>query len=451
METQENSSINNNQYHQYLIFWLGQRISYLGSEIVQFALIWWLTETSRSATILSLGMLITILPKVFLSSFAGILADKFDRKKVIAIADGLQALTTLSLILLIWVQDIAIWLILGFNGLRAIFQTFHDPATNAVASVMVPRDKLAKINGMNQLIRSIIDMLCPILAVLLMSVFSIQSILWVDIITFGVAITTIFIIKIPRIKRQTNSVQKGSNEMSITNMKTEFLEGIQGIRSVKGLASIFLIVALTNLFLSPFNVLSMYFVNVIHGGTAVDMAILSIAFQVGMLLGALTVSLKKEWRRKALTMVISVVCVFIGIIFMALTPTGNFYWMSIGGFIITFLIPMFSTLMMTIIQTTVPREKMGRIYGIFATINSATMLVGFAVSGPLADLIGVVPLYISSSILAIISVVLLYLFSNLRELDKLEIDSIKLSAIEDRKVESNTVREESVETPIQSR
>lgn len=449
METQENNQPSIKNYHRYLIFWVGQRISYLGSEIVQFALIWWLTETSQSATILSLGMFITILPRVLLSSFAGVFADKFDRKKVIAIADGLQALATLSLILLIWVQNIAIWLILGFNGIRAIFQTFHDPASNAVASTMVPRDKLSRVNGLNQLVRTVIDMICPIIAVLLMSFLPIHSILWVDIITFGIAITTLLIIRIPKNTKEISD-QEGPQSPEKTRFKDELMEGINSIRSVKGLAAMFLVVACANLFLSPFNVLSTFFVNVIHGGDEVDMAILSVAFQVGLILGAIISSLKKEWKKKALAMTISVIFVFLGIIFMAFTPEGNFYWMSVGGFIITFLLPMFQTLLVTIMQTTVPREKMGRIFGIFSTVNSATMLIGYVVSGPLADLIGVVPLYISSSVIAIGCVLLLYFFSNLRELNKLDLKSFKLSTKEDPEPTSISLDAESEESPIES-
>ncbi|UYP47342.1 Enterobactin exporter EntS [Candidatus Lokiarchaeum ossiferum] len=430
METRDYKQPTIKNYHHYLIFWAGQRLSYLGSEIVQFALIWWLTETSQSATILSIGMFITILPRVLLSSFAGVIADKFDRKKVVAIADGLQALTTLTLILLILIQNIAIWLVLSFNGIRAIFQTFHDPATNAVASTMVPKSKLSRINGMNQLVRSIIDMLCPIIAVLLMSFLPIHSILWVDIITFGIAITTLLMITIPK-NPKVISEQLETEQSIKTSFKGELMEGIHAIESVKGLSAMFILVACTNLFLSPFNVLSTFFVNVIHGGNEVNMAILSVVFQVGLILGALVSSLKKEWKKKALVMVISVIAVFSGIIFMAFTPEGNFYWMSVGGFIVTFLLPMFQTLLVTIMQTTVPREKMGRIFGIFSTVNSATMLLGYVASGPLADLIGVVPLYIVSSLIAIGFVLLLYFFSNLRELDKLDLKSHKVEKSDD--------------------
>jgi DHA3 family macrolide efflux protein-like MFS transporter len=120
-------------FRSYILFWLGQLVSLLGSSIASFVIIWWITLQTESAVYLSIASLVGFAPIVILSPLAGVLADRWNRKGLIATADLLQALTTVALIFLFWSNVVSIWLVLVLLGLRGVFQAFHLPTVSARA------------------------------------------------------------------------------------------------------------------------------------------------------------------------------------------------------------------------------------------------------------------------------------------------------------------------------
>jgi DHA3 family macrolide efflux protein-like MFS transporter len=410
------------KYHSFFYFWFGQQISLLGSSIVQFVLTWWITAVTQNPVYLSLGLFLTFLPRIIFSPLAGVLADKINKKTLIAVADGLQALTTLVLIIILWNGTLNIWLILGFNTLRAVFQSFHGPAASTITPMMVPKSKLQKINSMGQLFATLIDMGAVVLGASLYKIVAIQNILWIDIITFGFAIILLFRTKIPILKQKESVQSHLESEIKLKKPSVwkQFAEGIKVIKDHKGIASLLIVLTLTNFLLSPFNALITYFINFTHGGDEWDMAIISILINVGMVIGAIIPSLKSNWKRKTLIIYMSLFFVFLGIGLFSLAPTGNFWWMGIASFTITFLLPIAMTINITIIQTTIPIEKMGRVMAFFVAVNSTFMLIGYLIAGPIASITGIVPLYLGSSILGMIMIIVLYFFTSVRELDKID-------------------------------
>ncbi|MGD8793493.1 MAG: MFS transporter, partial [Anaerolineae bacterium] len=89
--------------------WAGQVFSLLGSELVQFALVWWLTTTTGSAMVLALASMMAVLPRVLVSPIAGALVDRWNRRRVMILADGLSALTVVVLALLFALDAVQIW------------------------------------------------------------------------------------------------------------------------------------------------------------------------------------------------------------------------------------------------------------------------------------------------------------------------------------------------------
>ncbi|NPD89312.1 MAG: MFS transporter [Asgard group archaeon] len=410
------------KFKNFLVIWIGQKFSYLGSAIVQFALIWWITEVTQSASFLSLSFFLTFVPRVLLSPLAGRFADKYDRKKLLIIADSLQAFTTFILIAAIYFRGFMVGLVLMFNTLRAIFQTFHNPVSATLVPLMVPKKKFSNINGLNQLFLSVLDLLTPAIAAFLMVFFPISIILWVDVVTFLIA----FCFLIPATIPKQNQPFRNQNQIKETQSKKRrfqrITDGLELFKEIPGLGAIISVVIIANLMLTPFNALITYFVNVSHGGSEIEMAILSGCLQVGIITGSILVSLKRKWVHKTRAMFISIISLFFGIIFFGLAPNGSFYWIYIGGISITFLLPIFRTLRATITQMSVPVQKMGRFVGFFMVFNSLSMMVGYLVVGPLAELIGIVPLFISSASLAIFIITLIFLFSKIKQLEAISLE-----------------------------
>ena len=171
-------------FRAYLFFWLGQLTSLLGSSIAQFVIIWWITLETGSALYLSIASFLGLAPMVILSPFAGVLVDRWSRRALIGVVDFLQALATVVLIFLFAVGIISIWHVLTLLTLRGIFQAFHYPATSAIIPLMVPKEKLSRMNGLNYLCNGAVTLMGPVVAALLLGFWLIHQILWVDVATF---------------------------------------------------------------------------------------------------------------------------------------------------------------------------------------------------------------------------------------------------------------------------
>jgi len=329
---------------------------------------------------------------------AGVLADRWSRKKIVAIADSLQALSTVWIIVLFIFGAADPIVVMLITGLRGIFQAFHVPTINAITPTMVPKDKLSRMNGFNYLFSSLISIVGPVLGALLYEVFQgdISLILWIDVITFIIALIPLLITKIPVVERTPIEEKKDS-------FLFEFKTGIKTIRLIPGLLTLLLLSMLLNFLLMPFNVLLPIYVKVLHEGSAADFAFVMVFFQIGMVLGALLTSIKKEWKRKVFTYFggLLVICVMLSGYTFA--PKGWFLFLAIGNFVVGFLLPIGNTIYMTIIQTTVPNDKMGRVISIDHSVSSLFAPFGALISGPLADIIGARIVFFLSSIIGVLA------------------------------------------------
>ncbi len=444
------SAATEKSYRQYLSFWFGQISTLLGSTIVHFSIVWWITVTTKSTLILSISMVISFLPQIITFPFAGVFADLWDRKKTIIFSDFFQAMTTLIMIIFFITGNANIWLVISMNGLRGIFQAFHEPAAKAIIPIMVPKDKLSRINSIINLSTSLSWMIGPVFAASLMGFFSIQQMLWIDIISFAFAIVLLLRIDIPspnsksksksKIKSKSkngvkskNTLENGKedeNQNTNLNEKEKLDEKISFFKELKiGFITLkeapgFLAMALTcagvNFLLVPFNVLLPYFVNVTHSGDETNMAFISLIFNLGMIISSLLSSIKKEWKHKVLYLLIGVVFMCIGNIISALSPTGSFMMIAIGRFTFGFAICFVNMLYYTLLQLVIPQDKQGRVFSIDAVISLASTPIAILLSNPLIEFLGIVNFFIYSSILAIIITVSV-IFSGITKINYEEI------------------------------
>jgi MFS transporter, DHA3 family, macrolide efflux protein len=136
----------------FFTIWTGQAFSLLGSQLVQFALIWWLTKTTGSATVLATASLVGLLPQVLLSPVAGAMVDRWSRRAIMMLSDGTVALATLALAGLFLSGRVEIWQVYLAMLVRAMAGSFHWPAMQASTSLMVPKENLARVQGVNQIL-----------------------------------------------------------------------------------------------------------------------------------------------------------------------------------------------------------------------------------------------------------------------------------------------------------
>lgn len=397
-------------FRRYLLFWSGQTISTLGSSIVQFVVIWWITLQTQSGVYLSLAAFVGLVPMIVLGPFVGVLIDRWNRKALIAVADFSQAVATLVLIGLFWTGVASIFNVLVLLGIRGICQAFHAPTTVAVTPSMVPADKLSRINGLSFFFSGVVNLTSPVLAALLLAVWSINQILWIDIATFVCAIVPLLMVKIPSVEA---SAQK-------TSFKSDSKEGLAHIRNHRGFMPLMLLSMMLNLLIVPLTTLLPYFISFDHLGGASDLALIEATFEGGILGGGLLMSAISGFKKKVLTMAICFYVILLGYLIIALAPTGFFLFIAISGFVAALCVPIINVLAATIIQTLVPLNMQGRVNAVNFSLVTAAQPIGIIASGVLVAFLATNVIFAACAIAGIVATTLALMFTDLRHVEKID-------------------------------
>jgi DHA3 family macrolide efflux protein-like MFS transporter len=391
---------------RFFTIWTGQAFSLVGSSLVRFAVIWWLTEETGSATVLAMASLAAFTPAVVLGPFLGALIDRWSRRWIMAIADGAVALLTALLALLYWLGIIEVWHVYVLLFLRALGETFHEPAMTASTTLMVPEEQLTRVAGMNQARQSLTFLAGPVLGALLVEWLSIPGVLAIDVLTALPAIGPLLFLAVPQPVSEEDDAATGGWRALIREMG-------QGFRYLWGWRGIFVLLMTTSLivfFQRPAVSFMPLLVTQHFGGGPREMGWISAAFNVGSVSGGILLSAWGGFRHKIVSMVVSLVAYGLLSLARGLTPSDGF-WFLVGATLLGGLAsPMFFASLRAMLQSTVPPEMQGRV---FATQNSlvlATGPLGLAILGPLADRIGVQTLFVLSG-MACLLVALVWLLT----------------------------------------
>ena len=410
MEIQANQAT----FRSYLFFWSGQLVSLLGSSISQFIIIWWITLETESTLFLSIASLLGFAPIVILGPLTGVLVDRWNRKALIGIVDLLQASTTVVLIFLFWLDVIAVWQVLTLLSLRGVFQAFHIPSVFAIIPTMVPKEKLSRMNGVNYLFTGAVSLAGPVVAALLLELWEISQILWIDAVTFLLALIPLLMITIPSVREEEDR----------SSFRKQFGEGFAFIRNARGLLSFIMVATGVNFLLAPLTTLLPYYVKFDHLGVASDLAFVMAFAQGGMLAGGLLMSVKTGFRRKMVIIVSSIYVLFLGYVLIALTPIGSFWFMAVSGMILTFAFPIIDVLVQTILQTVVPLRMQGRVTSVTMSLAHFAQPGGMILSGVVAVFTGTSNLFLGCAGLGMLMVTLSWLFTDIRHAEKIEETSV---------------------------
>ncbi|MGC9400502.1 MAG: MFS transporter [Anaerolineae bacterium] len=364
----------------FFTIWTGQAFSLLGSKIVQFALVWWLTEKTGSATVLATSTMVALIPEIVLGPFAGAYVDRWNRRVVMIVADGLIALATLWLAVMFWMEAIQVWHVYVMMAFRAIGGSFHWPAMQASTSLMVPKKQLTRVAGINQTLYGILNIVGPPLGALLLELLPFYGTMLVDVGTATLAILPLFLVHIPQPKR--------SPDADVHSIWSDMRDGWRYLLNWKGFTTLIGMALLFKVALTPAFSLVALLVNQHFEGGAAQLSLLESISGVGIILGGLTLSAWGGFKRKIITTMMGLMGIGVSMVIVGFTPSGMF-WLAVGAFFfVGFLIPMVDGPFMAIIQTTVAPEIQGRVFTLVGSLLSLSSPFGLALAGPLSDLFG---------------------------------------------------------------
>ncbi len=389
MATQFSTKDNRPWKAPFFTIWIGQIFSLLGSQVVQFALVWYLTKETGSATVLATATLVAILPGVILGPFIGSLVDRLNRKRLIMVSDFSIAVATILLAVLFALGSIEIWHIYALMAFRAIGGAFHGPAFTSSTSLMIPVEHLARIQGVNQMMHGGLNIIAAPFGALLLELMPMQGILMVDVVTAAIAITSVFFTSIPQPDRVSSKADGSEN-----TYWEDFREGFVYVWRWPGLLLILLMATVINFMLNPASALSPLLISEYFGGGASQLAVFEAVFASGVIIGGLALGVWGGFKRHVVTTMVGLIGLGLGMALIGWVPQSGFN-IALGGMLLAgLMMPITNGSLGAIFQTAIEPHMQGRVFTLIGSIAGAMSPIGLIFAGPIADRFGVQSWYL---------------------------------------------------------
>ena len=368
-------------------YFFSQAFTLLGGAMAQFAIIWWLTQETESATILAMAALAGLLPHALVGPIAGVLVDRYSRKVMIIAADILRAGAAVVLAIAFMAELNPLWLIFMMLGIRSVGAAFHSSAKQAITPLLVPKDELQRISGFNQILSSASSIAGPVLGIAVLNVMGIEQVLFLDILGSAIACVALLFITVPAVKDKATSSGKKS-------MMIELKEGVTEIRRHSGLFTLIIFLTLLNLVLTPiFTLFPLVTQNQFAGGgwhASFIQGVLGVGMLLGgILLGSVFAKAKKKPILFSCVFFYGITLIIIG----ALNENGFFLFAALCG-VIGAIVSVLNGIFMAYIQTIIAPELMGRVLSLVITLAIVATPLGLLLVGPLTDVVGFMPIFI---------------------------------------------------------
>ncbi len=378
----------------FFTIWTGQSLSLFGSRIAMFALIWWLTATTGSATVLALATLFATLPLVFLGPLAGVLIDRWNRRAVMIVSDGLIAILSLGIAVLFWTGAIQVWHVYVLMLAREIGGVFHWPAMQTTTALMVPQQHLARVNGVNQAMYGGLNILGPAVGALLLSVTTLGNIMLLDVFTALLAIVPLLFVAVPQPPRKTSGAAPAS-------VWADLVAGLRYLLGWRGLLLMAVIGTLFKLVQTPIMSLLPILVTQHFGGAAGELAGMESAFGIGVVAGGLLLGVWGGFRRRILTMNMALIVSGLATLLLGLLPASQL-GIALGTMLVSgAAMALLDGALTALMQSTVAPEMLGRVWMLFASLIGITSPLGLAIAGPLTDALGPQLWYVLAGVICV--------------------------------------------------
>ncbi len=360
----------------FLILWLTQSFSSLGSSMTNFALIVWSYQQQGSALTTALLSVCSYVPYVAMSIFAGALSDKWNKKATLLICDTAAAACTVAVLVLLQTGLLRIGHLYALNAVNGLMNTVQQPAADVTISLLTPKKHYQKVSGLRSLSSFLVSMLTPALATALLTLSGLPSVILFDLFTFAAAFVTLLCgIRIPAA-----AVDGGPRESVWQSAKG----GLRYLRQNRGILHLMLFLAGINLIASLYNAALPAMLLSKEGGGQAALGIVESVSGIALLLGSAAASLLPPPKSR-----VRVIC---NSLLLAMS-TENFF-LALGGSVPVWAvgallgwigIPLMNANMDVLFRSTIPLAMQGRVYAARNTLQFFTILVGYFLGGFLVD------------------------------------------------------------------
>ena len=359
---------------RYLLLWFSQFVSGVGTGLGSFALGVWVYRQNASATQYSMFAFVATCTGLLVGPLAGVLADRWDRKRLILLGDSGAAVMTSLMALALYTSQMRLWHVYIIVVVMVGFSALQGPAFVASISQLVPRRQLGRASGMMQAAGIATGLICPPLSGALVPVIGYHGVIAIDISTFLFAFFVLLFIRLPRPASTAASQERRS-------LLGDFRFGWDYLRQRPGLLSLLWVFAATNFALSIVQVLLTPLI--LSFGSATNLGFVNTATAAGGLIGSLILSVWGGPQNRINGILLFLLLQAPILLLGALQP--NVMLIAVASFIFTGLSPLIGGLSQAIWQSKVAHEVQGRVFAMRGLIISSTAPLAFLLAGPLAD------------------------------------------------------------------
>ena len=361
----------------FIVIWIGQILSLLGTAVSNFGLTLWAWEISGKATALTLVGFFFTLPMVVLSPIVGVLVDRANRKLMMLLSDLAAAATTLFILVLYTTGSLQIWHLYIAAFISGTFQGFQFPAYSAAITTMLDKKHYARANAMLDMAGAASGIFAPMIAGALIGPLGLGGLLIIDLTSAGFAISSLLIVNIPQPKiTKTGRQAQGSFwKQAIYGFDYVFKRP-----SRLGLQTIFLS---ANFF---FSIAFAVFAPMILGGTENNKAIFGTVqsvFAIGGLAGGIVMSAWGGPKRRIHGLLLGLAATGVPLFLLGIGQSLPLWIVS--AFVLTGIIPMLNGSSQAIWQAKVPPDVQGRVFAARRLIAMLVSPLARLIAGPLAD------------------------------------------------------------------
>ena len=375
------------------LFLSTQALSLFGSSLVSYAIMWYITLNTQSGVMMTISIICSFLPTFFLSPLAGVWADRYNRKWIIVLSDAFTAIATLIMAILFYLGHDALWLLFVMSAIRSIGSGIQLPAVGAILPQLVPEDKLTTVNGTNGSIQAMVFLLAPAASGALLSVASLETIFFVDVITAAIAILILVaFLDVP--------VHAKALEKQTTSYLSDMQQGFRYIKNHEFLKQFFIFYTFFFILIAPAAFLTPLLVTRSFGEEVWRLTANEMVYSIGMIIGGALIATWGGFKNKIHTMTLATMVMSACTFAMGLIPV---FWIYLVFMVLVGIaMPFFNTPSTVLLQEKVEGDFLGRVFGVLGMIATSMMPLGMLVFGPISDIIKIEWLLVGTGLLMFI-------------------------------------------------
>ena len=388
--------------------WGGELVSVLTSSILQMGLVWHITLTTNSASMLSLASLAGFLPLALFGMFAGTIVDRLPLKHTLIGADLFIAAVSAVVAMVSLAGALPVWVVMVALFVRAIGSAFHTPAFQALTPLVAPPEHLTRLAGVTQAVQSGGYILGTAIAAVIYPLWGLTAMIALDVAgaLFATGAVLAARLDVGGSSQSASTAERGIVLADhVRALVAETADGYRVLRGYRGLFALLWCGFAFTLVFSPISALFPIMTLGHFGGTTGDAATAEILFSVGMIAGSALLASWGGFKNRALTVVAATALYGAATIGAGLLNNGGFTLFLVASFLMGLSSPFYSGPQTALMQEKIPPEYLGRVFGLYGAIMSWAMPLGLAGSSLFADAVGAPAWFVGAGTMVILAVV----------------------------------------------